>query len=186
MNHDADLDGFLTEADRLNINGLLFQHIQLCQTRAWLHYHRVDCAHLNRHMQLGLLLHETSYEGAGQSEFGYGIAPDMIDWTHLEVSEIKKSRSREDAAILQLQFYVAIMIGATDQLWSGVLRYPRSRRVKQIVFDDQTKADLLAALERIKAVIGLSCPPPKELKSLCKHCSYRLLCWGESTEDGDY
>lgn len=186
MDHDADLDEFLAEADRLNINGLLFQHIQLCQTRTWLHYHRIDCAHLNRHMQSGLLLHETSYGGAGQSEFGYGIAPDMIDWPHFEISEIKQSRSREDAAILQLQFYLAIMIGATGRLWSGVLRYPRSRRVKKIVFDDQAKANLLAALQRIKTVLSLPCPPAKEPKPLCQHCAYRLLCWGKSTEDGDY
>lgn len=186
MIHESDLNDMLTEADRLNINGLLFQHITLCPTRTWLHYHRVDCTHLNRHMQLGLLLHETSYEGAGQSEFGYGIGPDMIDWKNFEVSEIKKSKSREDAAILQLQFYVAIMIAATGQSWSGTLRYPKSRRVKQIIFNNKVKADLLAAFERIKTAISDSHPPPKQLKSLCKHCSYRLLCWGESTQDGDY
>ncbi len=33
------LSRLLQESENLNINGLLFQHIVLCPTRTWLHYH---------------------------------------------------------------------------------------------------------------------------------------------------
>jgi CRISPR-associated exonuclease Cas4 len=177
----------LQEAEQLNINGLLFQHIVLCPTRTWLHYHRIDCAHLNRHMQAGLLLHETAYGGeAAEPFFGFGIAPDMLNFKKLEISEVKKSKSREDATISQLTFYIAVMQQATQQPWYGIVRYPNSRRTKRIEMTEDRRINLQQVFTQIKTVIAQSQPPAKTDKPLCKHCSYRMLCWGESTEDADY
>jgi len=177
----------LAESEQLNINGLLFQHILLCETRTWLHYHRIDCAHLNRHMKAGLFLHETAYGGAGANpHFGFGISPDMLDFKKLEVSEVKKSKSREDATISQLAFYLLVIREATQQPWVGILRYPNSRRTKRITMNAQLQSNLLTAFTQIKIVIAQPQPPQKSDKPLCKHCSYRLLCWKLSTEDEDY
>jgi CRISPR-associated exonuclease Cas4 len=177
----------LTECDRLGINGLLFQHIHLCPTRTWLHYHRIDCTHLNRHMQAGLLLHATAYGGeGGRGDFGLGLSPDMLDFRHREIGEVKKSNSHEHATIAQLRFYLAVMEQATGQPWSGVLRYPNSRRTKRIILDTPAKTELLDDFARIERVITQPQPPTKVDKPICKHCAYRMLCWQESTEDWDY
>ena len=177
----------LTECDRLNINGLLFQHIHLCPTRTWLHYHRIDCAHLNRHMQAGLLLHATAYGGEGsRGDFGLGLSPDVIDFRQREISEVKRSNSHEDATIAQLRFYLAVMEQATGQSWIGIVRYPRSRRTKRITLDAQAKTELCKDFEHIERVIAQPQPPMKVDKPICKHCAYRMLCWQESTEDWDY
>jgi CRISPR-associated exonuclease Cas4 len=178
------LSTLLRETEELGVHGLSFQHIVLCPTRAWLHYHRLDCGHLNRHMQLGLLLHER--RGNDVSTYGlYGLAPDRVDWTRREVSEIKKSRSHEPALINQMMFYVAVLTGATGQPWQGVLRYTASRRTKTIPLDPATIQQLQQSLIRLREVLHLSRPPPKERKSVCRGCSYSLLCWGESTDDED-
>jgi len=183
----SSYEDLLAECDRLGIHGLLFQHIHLCPTRAWLHYHRVDCAHLNRHMQTGLFIHATAYGGRGaQADFGFGLSPDMLDFQSLEISEIKKSSSHEHATIAQLRFYLAVMEHATGQPWTGVLRYPASRRTKRFILDAQAKTELLQDIAHITAVIAQPQPPPQSAKPICKHCSYRMLCWQESTEDGDY
>jgi len=178
------LTTLLTEAETLNLHGLSFQHITLCETRTWLHYHKIDCAHLNRHMQMGILLHETAYGGeAARPFFGFGINPDCVDQAKKEISEVKKSKSHEFAAVMQLQFYLAVMMQATGEEWTGVLRYPKSRRVKHIQFDE---AGLIAAFLSIKQVITRTQPPRKQVLYLCTHCSYRMLCWQESTEDWDF
>ena len=180
----ADL---LAECDRLGIHGLLFQHIHLCLTRTWLHSHRIDCAHLNRHMQTGLFIHATAYGGRGaQADLGFGLSPDMLDFQTLEISEIKKSSSHEHATIAQLRFYLAVMEHATGQPWTGVLRYPSARRTKRLTLDAQAKTELLQDIARITTVIAQPQPPPQSAKPICKHCSYRMLCWQESTEDRDY
>jgi CRISPR-associated exonuclease Cas4 len=102
---NVSLEHLRTECDRLGINGLPFQHIHLCPTRTWLHYYRIDCTHLNRHMQAGLLLHATAYGGRGaRSDVGFGLSPDALDVRQREISEVKKSNSHEHASIAQLHF----------------------------------------------------------------------------------
>lgn len=178
------LDDIVRISDEWKIHGLLFQHILLCPTRAWLHYHRVDCAHLNRYMQLGLLLHEHSADNS-LSQGLYGISPDRVDWKKREVSEIKKSRSHEEALINQLLFYLAVLTKSTGQVWRGVLRYTASRRTKTILLDTAAIAQLQDSLNKLRHVLFLPNPPQKEEKNVCKGCSYRILCWGLSTEDED-
>lgn len=184
---DMTLTNILRQADDFNLHGLMFQHIELCETRAWLHYHKIDCAHLNRHMQTGLLVHETHYGGeAAQALFGFGIKPDMLDFAKREVSEVKKSKSHERAAVGQLRFYLAVLERATGDGWTGILRYPQSRRTKRVVLDEEGRAALAEAVRRIAAVVTRAVPPTKSEKPLCRQCSYRMVCWRESTEDGDY
>ncbi|RKZ35417.1 MAG: hypothetical protein DRQ41_15980 [Gammaproteobacteria bacterium] len=183
---NSKVSSMLKECEQQGINGLLFQHIVLCPTRTWLHYHRIDCAHLNRHMQAGIFLHETAYGGVGAHYFGSGISPDMLDFKKREISEIKKSKSHEMASISQLLFYILAIQQATMQTWTGILRYPNSRRTKRIELDKQAKLNLLNAFEQITTIIVQPQPPEKISKTICKHCSYRMLCWFESTEDRDY
>lgn len=183
----ADIAAALQQTDDHNLHGLLFQHIELCETRTWLHYHRIDCAHLNRHMQAGLLLHDTAYGGeAARGLAGFGIKPDMLDFARREVSEVKRSRSNEAAAVGQLRFYLAVLERASGQAWTGILRYPQSRRTKRMAFDDAQRAAFAQAVQRIIRVIQQPRPPAKQGKPLCAECSYRMVCWQQSTEDGDY
>lgn len=176
------LTSFMHDAEELGVHGLSFQHIQLCPTRAWLHYHRLDCGHLNRHMQLGLLLHE---HDSALNHGLYGLSPDRVDWSKREVSEIKKSRSHEAALVNQLLFYMAALTVATGQLWRGVLRYTASRRTKPILLDASAALELQQSLSRLREILPMSHPPPKTDKPVCQGCSYRLLCWGKSTDDED-
>lgn len=176
------LTPLMQQAEALGVHGLSFQHILLCPTRTWLHYHRVDCGHLNRHMQLGLLLHEKSNT---LSQSLYGLSPDRVDWARREVSEIKKSRSHEAALTNQLLFYLAALTVATGQAWRGVLRYTSSRRTKAILLDASGVLQLQQSLARLRDVLALPQPPAKSDKPVCQGCSYRLLCWGKSTDDED-
>ncbi len=164
-------------------HGLLYQHIDLCPTRTWLHFQRVDCAHLNRYMQHGMVVHQTAYRGQLDRMWGMGIRPDAVDFEHHLVSEVKSSRSFADASHLQLGFYLAVLTVATHVLWEGRLRYPSQRKVTPVVLTPHLQADVVAATDRIYQTVSQSLPPNKVLKPLCTACSYRLLCWGLSTED---
>jgi CRISPR-associated exonuclease Cas4 len=178
------LNSLVREAEELGVHGLSFQHILLCPTRTWLHYHRLDCAHLNRHMQLGLLLHEHGLSNT-LSQSLYGLSPDRIDWARREVSEIKKSRSHEAALMNQLLFYLAALTVATGHIWRGVLRYTASRRTQAVLLDPPAILQLQNSLARLREVLRQPRPPAQQDKPVCRGCSYRLLCWGKSTEDED-
>lgn len=172
-------------ADGENYHGLLYQHIGLCPTRTWLHFHRVDCAHLNRYMQHGTVLHQTTYRGQLDRAWGFGIRPDAVDFPNHLVNEVKSGRSFEDASTLQLAFYVAVLTLATDVLWEGRLRYPSLRKVIPVVLTPELQAEVATATYKIQETVSQRTPPVKVVKPLCTACSYRLLCWGLSTEDLD-
>ncbi|MHB1563724.1 MAG: CRISPR-associated protein Cas4 [Leptospirillum sp.] len=174
----------MKEAEDLDVHGLAFQHILLCPTRTWLHHYRLDCAHLNRHMQRGLLIHENA-GGRALNESLYGLSPDRVDWTRREVSEIKKSRSHEESLVNQLLYYLSALTLTTEQIWKGFLRYTTSRRIKPISLDASAIGQLQRSLVSLREVLRHPLPPAKEEKPVCRGCSYSLLCWGRSTDDED-
>ena len=85
----------------------------------------------------------------------------------------------------QLLFYVAALTVATGQTWRGILRYTTSRRTKSFALDETAIQQLQQSLTALDGVVQLSSPPLRERKSVCRGCSYALLCWGESTDDED-
>lgn len=123
-----ELKEIVDGAARMGVYGLSFQHVVLCPTRTWLHYHRIDCAHLNRYMQNGVLLHKTSYGGKLNYISSFGIQPDQVDWPSRTVSEVKRSRSSDESSEMQLLFYMAVLMDATQAPWIGLLRLTNTRR----------------------------------------------------------
>ena len=170
-------------AEEQGYHGLLYQHINLCPTRTWLHFHHIDCAHLNRYMQMGSSLHRTAYQGRLDNLWGLGIRPDSVDFVHHVVSEVKHSRSFVEASVLQLGFYLSVLTDATGVEWEGRLRYPALRKVRTVTLTNEIQQEIVLATYRIHQTVTLSKPPDKQNKPLCVACSYRLLCWGVGTED---
>jgi len=74
---------------------------------------------------------------------------------------------------------------ATGQVWRGVLHYTASRRTKSFDLDETAIRQLQQSLTALDVALQLSSPPLCERKSVCRGCSYALLCWGEATDDED-
>jgi len=173
------------EADEGGFHGLLYQHVRLCPTRVWFHFHRLDCAHLNRHMQRGLQLHREVDRGRLDRIWGFGVRPDSVDLANHVIDEVKSSRSFADASELQLGFYMAVLETATGVPFEGRLRYVTLRKVTKITLTEELQGAIVEATKEIQTIIGQSVPPSKVDKPICRECSYRLLCWGLATEDLD-
>ncbi|MEZ5535504.1 MAG: Dna2/Cas4 domain-containing protein [Thiolinea sp.] len=73
-------DRFYHRVERLNLHGLHFQHIALCERRAWMYLHKVNFAQWYSRVQSGNALHETSYQRDHSVRGLFGLAPDRIDW----------------------------------------------------------------------------------------------------------
>jgi CRISPR-associated exonuclease Cas4 len=180
-----ELIELVQEAERRELHGLLFQNITLCPLRAWLHYQRVDCAHLNRHMRRGLADQEGRYRGKLAQWSGLGIAPDLVDFKAAEISEVKSSRSFPDASKAQLLFYMAVLSVNTGRPWSGTLRFPGTRRLERLALDTAAQQRLIRLASQLIAVLDAPAPPRARRTAVCDDCSYRLLCWGRSSDDED-
>ena len=176
----------VAEAEIQGIHGLSFQNICLCPVRLWLHYNRVDCAHLNRHMRRGLADQGMHYSGAVGALQGVGIAPDLLDFKNHVVSEVKIRKSFPHASRAQLLFYILVLTVNTGVFWSGRLRYPATRRVEVVELTDENQRWLSELFGRIQTIIANTSPPQRVKQRLCSDCSYRILCWQRSTDDVDF
>lgn len=176
----------VAEAETHGIHGLLFQNVCLCSVRLWLHYNRVDCAHLNRHMQRGLTDQGAHYAGKVGAVQGIGIAPDMLDFKNHVVSEVKIRKSFPHASRAQLLYYMVVLSINTGILWSGRLRYPSTRRVETVELTEENQRWLIELFGHIQIIIAHAAPPKKVKQRLCQDCSYRILCWQRSTDDEDF
>jgi CRISPR-associated exonuclease Cas4 len=180
-----ELIALIERAEQQAWHGLLFQNIVLCPTRTWLHRQYVDCAHLNRHMRRGLADQQGRYRGQVGQWGELGIAPDLLDFATRNVGEVKSSRSFPDASRAQLLFYVAVLSVNTGQLWSGTLRFPSARRAETLSLNTQAQERLVFLGQQLDRVLQASSAPTSTRGPICQHCSYRLLCWGRSSDDDD-
>ena len=180
-----ELKHAVQEADEGGFHGLLYQHVLLCPTRVWFQFHRLDCAHLNRHMQRGLQLHSEADRGRLDRIWGLGIRPDSVDLVHHVIDEVKSSRSFEKASQLQLAFYMAVLEHAMNTPFEGRLRYVALRKITKITLTEEYQSAIVQATHDIREIVEKFVPPRKVNKTICRECSYRILCWGMTTEDLD-
>lgn len=80
---------FSERVDRLELHGLHFQHINLCERRAWMYLHRINFAQWNAQVATGAA-HQVTHYRRDRSTIGlFGLAPDRVDWENAIVSKTK-------------------------------------------------------------------------------------------------
>jgi len=101
----------------------------------------------------------------------------------LEVHDIKKSRSFDEAHRLQLLFYLYTLAqGGVRAI--GVLDYPLTNRHERVEPTAEAFEDLAKALSAIPEIVHGPMPPPVR-KRHCRKCAYQEFCWGgEATDEG--
>ena len=73
---------FYQRVEDLNLHGLHFQHVTLCERRAWMYLHKINFAGWYARVQTGAAKHDTSYIRDHSVRGLLGLSPDRIDWKH--------------------------------------------------------------------------------------------------------
>jgi CRISPR-associated exonuclease Cas4 len=155
----------------------------ICHRKLWLFANGIQMEHVSELVEMGKLIHETSYPGRSSKfeevEIG-GIKIDYYDAKSRVIHEIKKSDKIEKAHEMQLKYYIWVLeqygIGGV----SGVLEYPRLRKTEQVYLSNPDREEIPAMISDIEAIVlSDQCPEKVEMK-MCKNCSYYDFCW--STE----
>jgi len=164
-------------AELHDLNGLDFQHYELCKRRCWLHSKRCDFTDIE-HIKMGLAINEVTYQRDKSIRGLQGLAPDRIDWSKCHVTELKKSASYLNAAKHQLRFYLAMLTFATGKEWSGSITVYGSTKSYKIDLTEGSLVDLLVTAQGISILKNSDKIPKKENLPICKECSNSEFCWG--------
>ncbi|MDD2867482.1 Dna2/Cas4 domain-containing protein [Neomegalonema sp.] len=172
----APIRAFVALVEAHDLHGLLFQHLDLCERRAWLHLQRVDYAHLEERMKLGAVAHELHRPRDRSVEGLMGLAPDRIDWAGREVIEAKGSAGARRAVSMQTLFYALLLMAATGRRWSAANEIVGGRKKLPVAVGPEEIARMLEMARRLEELTRTPLAPPAARKSICESCSYRFLC----------
>jgi len=167
---------FSERVDRLELHGLHFQHINLCERRAWMYLHRVNFAQWNSRVATGAAHQATHYKRDRSTVGLFGLAPDRVDWTQAIVFENKGTGGASGAVDRQVGFYALMLSIATDRVWSGRVQVLTNRRWREVRLDDALLDGLWADSLKLERLFADERVPYAERIGLCASCSLAAFC----------
>jgi CRISPR-associated exonuclease Cas4 len=167
---------FYERIERLNLHGLHFQHVKLCERRAWMYLHGINFAQWNERVAVGTAKHLTSYARDHSTEGLFGLAPDRIDWENRIVYESKGTGGAVEAVSDQTAFYALLLSIATGKEWLAVTHILSTRKRREVPLDEGRLQSLWDDSERLEALAQQDTVPPAKRISLCASCSFAAFC----------
>lgn len=145
-------DAFYRRVERLDLHGLHFQHVELCERRAWMYLHRINFAQWHERVQTGTAKHSTSYQRDRSTVGLMGLAPDRLDWEKHIVYENKGTGGAVEASSNQTAFYALMLSIASGHAWRAFTHVLSSRRNREVVLDAERLNRLWQASERLEVL----------------------------------
>ena len=167
---------FLERVERLNLHGLHFQHMQLCERRAWMYLHKINFAQWYTRVQTGTALHETSYQRDHSVRGLMGLAPDRIDWDNYIVYENKGSGGAVEASSNQTAFYALMLSISTGKIWQAYTHVLSSRKRRTVTLDAERLQKLWLASAQLERLSQQTRVPVAKQIGLCQSCSLAAFC----------
>jgi CRISPR-associated exonuclease Cas4 len=167
---------FSERIDRLNLHGLHFQHVRLCERRTWMYLHGVNFAQWNERVAVGTAKHLTSYARDRSTVGLFGLAPDRIDWERRIVYENKGTGGAVEASSDQTAFYALMLSIATSEEWLAVTHILSTRKRREVRLDERRLQSLWESSERLETLAAQTTVPVARKIPLCATCSLAAFC----------
>lgn len=169
-------DEFRHRVERLDLHGLHFQHVELCERRAWMYLQRINFAQWHERVQTGTAKHAASYQRDKTTVGLMGLAPDRLDWENRIVYENKGTGGAVEASSNQTAFYAVMLAIATGQAWRAFTHVLSSRRKREVVIDAARLERLWQASVRLEVLAQQQAVPTARKLGLCESCSLQQFC----------
>jgi len=163
------------------ITATVFYAYQVCPREAWFYYHRINPAQGHELLDLGRLVHATSYRRERKEIFVDNLL--KIDMVRGElVAEVKRSSRHKRAARLQLAYYLWYLRQEKGLEMEGVLLFPKERRSERVKLTPPLEQEVRRLMGEMAPVLSAESPPPVKRIAYCRSCSFTELCWAGEVE----
>jgi CRISPR-associated exonuclease Cas4 len=167
---------FYERVERLGLHGLHFQHVALCERRAWLYLHNVNFAHWHGRVALGTVRHAQAFKRDHSVVGLFGLAPDMVDWENCVVHENKGTGGAVLAADSQTAFYALMLSITTGKCWRAKTHVLSTRKVRDVLLDDECLDRMYSYSLRLEVLSRQKDLPAAKRIPLCQTCSAAIFC----------
>ncbi len=160
------------------ITGTLVWYYYVCPREVWLIGHELNAFQENPLIELGRLIHQTSYVDRRKEIEVENVKFDLIrtESGEMVVGEIKKSSKFKKPAMMQLLFYLYKLkkIGVEAK---GELLFPKEKKRERVELTPEMEQEIETAIRNIRRILNASVPPPAVKCRFCSKCAYFEFCW---------
>lgn len=162
-----------------SIGGQHFYYLESCLRQLWLYIHKITMEEHSESVELGRLLHETSFQ---REEKEIRIAGMLIDFISKDgyVHETKSSKTPKPEHHLQPLFYAYYLhhVLGYENIKGAKIHYPLIKEVVCLELDEQNKILIEQKIEIIlKIAKQKQMPPVHSNIRLCRKCAYFEFCY---------
>jgi CRISPR-associated exonuclease Cas4 len=165
--------------DNLRVRGLQINYYFICKTKLWFFSHHISMERESELVKLGKLLHEESYTREKKELIIDDlIAADFVKRKgYLEVHEVKKTMTMEEAHRFQLLYYLFYLKNEKGiEKIRGFIDYPALKKRTEVSLSAEDEEELRRVIHEIDRIIR-GPPPAPQRKPICRSCAYFELCW---------
>jgi CRISPR-associated exonuclease Cas4 len=164
------------EMAEMYIRGTEVNYYFVCKTKLWLFSHNVSMERESDLVRLGRLLHREFFK---RDEKDVRVGPIAVDvlkkGNKLEIVEIKKSSSEEEADFYQTLYYLYYLRKLGIKA-SGKISYPKNKKIVKVELNGEKEREIEDILRRVREVAEGKMPSP-EKKKKCRKCAYLEFCF---------
>ena len=137
------------EDDEIKITGIHIYYYTVCKRKLWLFHHNIQLEQENEDVKIGKVIDESTYLRDNKHiNIDNVINIDFIRSSKV-IHEVKKSRSIEEASILQVKYYLFYLYKKGVREVKGKIDYPL---LKQTINVELTEDDIKEITEMIKNI----------------------------------
>lgn len=164
--------------DEFKVSGTYIWYYCICKREVWLLAHGMEADQQDDNMQIGNVIHETTYKRESKEIQFKNSKFDIIskDNEKLVIGEIKKSSKYIESAKMQLLFYLK-ELEENAILAEGVLMFPEEKKREKVILDSANKDKLNNVIADIEKIVSNENPPLPVKIHYCKKCAYAEFCW---------
>lgn len=149
----------------------------VCKKKLWYFLHEIRLESDNENVKLGKLLDENSYIRDNKHIMIDGII--NIDFLrgNKVLHEIKKSKSIEEAGIMQVKYYLYYLNKKGLPDMTAKIDYPLLKQSISVELSEGDMTELEQIIHNIVEISDMDYAPSMDRLPICKKCAYYDLCF---------
>lgn len=159
------------------ITGVMVYYYAVCKRKLWYFYNEISMEDGNENVSIGKVIDEETYK---RDEKHININNIInIDFIRTKgvLHEVKKSRSIEEASILQVKYYLYYLKMKGVENIKAKIDYPLLKQTIEIELKEEDMKEIEGILNDIKSIVNNIKPCDLQKKRICKSCAYHDLCY---------
>lgn len=160
-----------------HITGMMIYYYVVCKRKLWYFTHNINMEQQSESVAIGKLIDEDSYSREDKHiNIDNTINIDFIQDKNI-LCEVKKSRSIEEAAILQMKYYLFYLHNRGLNDFKGKIDFPLLKQCCNVELTDDDIISFSKICSEILNIVKNSTPEQIKQSGICRSCAYHDICF---------